>query len=93
MKLEATVAFASIESAEEYLGLLAQVVIEAQEAVQADIQGSVESDRPRRVEALRLIEYKVDKLASHLKASRRILNDLRMLRRILQERGSAEVNE
>jgi hypothetical protein len=87
VKFEPTAAFESIESAQEYLGLLAQVVTEAQQAVQADIQGSVESDRPRRVEALRLIGYNLEKLASHLKTSRRILNDLRMLRRILQQRG------
>ena len=90
MKFEPTAAFESIESAQEYLGLLAQVVSEAQEAVQADLQGSVESDRPRRVEALRLIGYNLEKLASHLKTTRRILNDLRMLRRILQQKESVE---
>jgi hypothetical protein len=90
VKFEPTAAFESIESAQEYLGLLAQVVSEAQEAVQADLQGSVESDRPRRVEALRLIGYNLEKLASHLKTTRRILNDLRMLRRILQQKESVE---
>jgi hypothetical protein len=90
VKFDANGAFESIESAQEYLGLLAQVVTEAQQAVQADIQGSGEPARLRRVEALRLIEYNLDKLASHLKTSRRILNDLRMLRRILQQRELAE---
>ena len=90
VNFDANSAFESIESAQEYLGLLAQVVTEAQQAVQADIQGSVESERPRRVEALRLIGYNLEKLASHLKTSRRILNDMRMLRRILQQRESAE---
>jgi hypothetical protein len=92
VKFEAAAAFESIESAQEYLGLLAQVVIEAREAVQADIQGSTESDRPRRVEALRLIGFKLEKLGSQLKTSRQILNDLRMLRRILYQRegGRAE---
>ena len=90
VEFDANSAFESIESAQEYLGLLAQVVAEAQQAVQADLQGSAESERPRRVEALRLIGYNLDKLASHLKTSRRILNDLRMLRRILQQRDSAE---
>jgi hypothetical protein len=42
------------------------------------------------VEALRLIGYNLEKLESHLKTSRRILNDLRMLRRIVQQRESAE---
>jgi len=86
VKLEATAAFASIESAQEYLGLLAQVIIESQQAVQADIQRNIESESPRRVEALRLVGYNLEKLASHIKTSRKILNDLRMLRRILQKR-------
>jgi hypothetical protein len=90
MEFDANSAFESIESAQEYIGLLAQVVTEAQQAVQVDIQGSAESARPRRVEALRLIGYNLEKLASHLKTSRRILNDLRMLRRILQQKESAE---
>lgn len=85
VKFDANNAFESIESAQEYLGLLAQVVTEAQQAVQDDIQGSAESERPRRLEALRLIGYKLEKLETHLKTSRRILNDLRMLRRILQQ--------
>jgi Ni,Fe-hydrogenase III large subunit len=90
VQFDANSAFESIESAQEYLGLLAQVVTEAQQAIQADIHGSAESERPRRVEALRLIGYNLEKLESHLKTSRRILNDLRMLRRILQQRESAE---
>jgi hypothetical protein len=90
VKFDANNAFESIESAQEYLGLLAQVVTEAQQAVQGDIQGGAESKRPRRVEALRLIGYKLEKLESHLKTSRRILNDLRMLRRILQQGESPE---
>jgi len=90
MEFDADNAFESIESAQEYLGLLAQVVGDAHQAVQADIQGSAESVRPRRVEALRLIGYNLEKLGSHLKTSRRILNDLRMLRRILQQGESAD---
>ena len=91
MKLEPpTAAFESIESAQEYLGLLTQVIHEAQQSVQADIEGSLQADHPRQVEALRLIGYNLEKLASHIKTSRRILNDLRMLRRVLQHRELAE---
>ena len=90
MEFDADSAFESIESAQEYLGLLAQVITEAQQAVQVDLQGSAESARPRRVEALRLIAYNLDKLGTHIKTSRRILNDLRMLRRILQPRESVD---
>jgi hypothetical protein len=95
MNFEAVAAFESIESAQEYLGLLAQVVLESQQAVQADIQGKADSGSPRHVEALRLIGYNLEKLAHHIKASRRILNDLRMLRRILHQEdgGNAGLNE
>jgi hypothetical protein len=95
MNFEAVAAFESIESAQEYLGLLAQVVLESQQAVQADIQGKADSGSSRHVEALRLIGYNLEKLAHHIKASRRILNDLRMLRRILhqEDRGNAGLNE
>jgi hypothetical protein len=90
MKLEAAAAFASIESAQEYLTLLAQVIAESQQAVEADMQENAEVNPPRRVEALRLIGFKLEKLASHIKTSRLILNDLRMLRRILQQKDLAE---
>lgn len=90
MKLEAAAAFASIESAQEYLTLLAQVIAESQQAVEADMHENAEVNPPRRVEALRLIGFKLEKLASHIKTSRLILNDLRMLRRILQQKDLAE---
>jgi hypothetical protein len=95
MTFEAVAAFESIESAQEYLGLLARVVLESQQAVQADIQGNADSGSPRQAEALRLIEYNLEKLAHHIKASSRILNDLRMLRRILHQvaGGNAGLNE
>ena len=37
----------------------------------------------RRLEALQLVAYKLDQLARHTDGSRRILNDLRILRRLL----------
>jgi len=90
VKLEAAAAFESIESAQEYFELLAEVVLESQQAVQADIQGKANSGSPRHVEALRLIGFKLERLAFHIKTSRRILNDLRMLRRILLQKDVAE---
>ena len=83
MKQEAVAAFESIESAQEYFGLLAQVVLESQQAIEADIKANVDSGSPRRLEALRLIMYNLEKVAQHIKVTHRILNDLRMLRRIL----------
>lgn len=75
--------FESIESAQEYLVLLSEVVEESQQTIQVDLQN--ETNAPaRQLEALRLAMYNLERLARHLKNSRRILNDLRMLRRILQ---------
>jgi hypothetical protein len=77
--------FESIESAHEFLKLLADTVVEAKRDLEADISAEANAKVSRRVEALRLACYKVDKLEHHLKASTRILNDLRMLRRVLLE--------
>jgi hypothetical protein len=90
MAFDAVAAFESIESAEEYLALLAQVVLESQEAVQADIEENAASESSRYVEALRIIAYNLEKLAQHIRVSRRILNDLRMLRRILYREDTGD---
>jgi len=92
---ESAAAFESIESAQEHFGLLAQVVLQSQQAVQADIPVKADSGSPRRVEGLRLIGFKLERLASHIKMSLRILNDLRMLRRIVYQRdgGGGGLND
>jgi hypothetical protein len=77
--------FDSVESAREYLKLLAEAVGDAKRDVEADVSAAVDSKFPRRLEALRLVVYKLDKLEEHLKVSRRVLNDLRTLRRLLLE--------
>lgn len=82
--------FESIESAQEYLELLAEVVLESQQIVQADIQVEKDPGSSRLVEALRLIAFKLERLASHIKMSRRVLNDLRMLRRVVYQRDGDE---
>ena len=48
------------------------------QAVAAQAEGA-----QRRLEALQLVAYKLDQLARHTDGSRRILNDLRILRRLL----------
>jgi len=89
VKLEATAAFESIESAQEYFELLAEVVLESQKVVQTDIQEKADSGSARHVEALRLIGFKLERLSSQIKTSRRILNDLRMLRRVVYQGNGA----
>jgi uncharacterized membrane protein YccC len=80
--------FDSVESAHEYLRLLSETLLEAKRDIEGDIAAEVDSKTPRRLEALRLVLYKLDKLEQHIKAGRRVLNDLRTLRRLLlQERA------
>jgi hypothetical protein len=83
--------FDSIESAQEYLKLLSQALGETQQAIAADVVAPAHSGPDRRLEAMRLVLYKLEKLDQHVTASRRILNDLRTLRRLLmEERANAE---
>ena len=76
--------FESIESAQEYLALLADTVDEGIASIVDDAKtASATPGAERRVDALRVVEYKLHQLRDHLGASRRILNDLRSLRRLL----------
>lgn len=77
-------AFDTIESAQEFLVLLREAVDEAKQTAGADI---LQPDLKvgRQLDAVRLVLYKLDKLEQHLKVSARLLNDLRMLRRLLLE--------
>lgn len=84
-------AFESIESAQEYLGLLAQVIEEAQQSFEADLREEESVASTRRVEAFRLVSYNLERLGQHVRSSRRILNDLRTLRRLLHQERPAKV--
>jgi hypothetical protein len=87
MKLEPGSQFESIESAHEFVALLADALAEAKRDITADVQREANSGFPRRLEALRITLYSLEKLEIHMNSSRRILNDLRTIRRLLfQER-------
>jgi hypothetical protein len=75
--------FESIESAHDYVRLLREQVLIVETEVVEDIGVAVEKSATRRVDALRLVDYKLKQLDQHLGASSRILNDLRALRRLL----------
>ena len=78
--------FGSIESAQEYLRLLAEAVQEAQQTFPEDVVDSEaidEQSRARRLQAMQLVSYKLNQLADHVNGSRCVLNDLRTLRRLL----------
>jgi len=75
--------FDSLEGALEYVGLLREALEEAQAAIAEDAALARAESATRRVEALQLVTYKLDRLSQHVGASRRLLNDLRTLRRLL----------
>lgn len=86
--------FDSIEGSHEYVAMLAEAVNEARRDVGIEIAAAERDGADRRKEALLLVSYNLAKLNLHITTSRRILNDLRSLRRLLlAERGVAAEEE
>jgi len=85
--------FESIEGAQEYLALLRETVEEARQTAQTDIAAETQSQNARHVDALRVVVYKLEKLDQHIKASCRLLNDLRTLRRLLLDERSVPAEQ
>ncbi len=85
--------FDSIESAYDFFRILSEAVAEAKRDIDGQIQGQIQressSESSRRLDALRIAYYSVEKLELHINCSRRILNDLRSLRRLLFEERAA----
>jgi hypothetical protein len=76
--------FGTIESAHEYVSLLREALDEAYVEIQEDTDEAQRmKGAERRVQALRLVELKLNQLRNHILASLIILNDLRTLRRLL----------
>ena len=85
MSYEAETPFDSIEGSHEYVALLAEALAEARREVESEIALADRDGAERRKEALVLVSYNLAKLNLHITTSRRILNDLRTLRRLLLE--------
>ena len=88
MGQKAETPFDNIEGSHEYVRMLAEAVDEARRDVEQEIATAEQDSADRRKEALLLVAYNLAKLNLHITSSRRILNDLRILRRLLlAERG------
>jgi len=81
--------FDSIESAHDFVSLFFDSVADAKRDIESDIQREAAAPASRRLDALRLAAYNLEKLEQHVKKSRVILNDLRSLRRLLFEERAA----
>ena len=75
--------FDSVEGAHEYVGLLLETLREARLEVAQDLAHAREAAEERQAEALQIVSWKLERLESQLAASRKLLNDLRRLRRLL----------
>jgi hypothetical protein len=82
-KSHAETKFGTIEGAAEYLGLLLESVNEAREDLEAETALASAAGAERRQQAIQLASYKLSQLKMHLSTSRRLLNDLRTIRRLL----------
>jgi hypothetical protein len=82
--------FDSIESSHEYVSLLSQAIDEAMQSIEAEIALAASESASRRGEALKIVAFKLAKLKEHITSSRRILNDLRTLRRLLLAERQAQ---
>ena len=83
MKTPLQTPFDTVENAHQYVRLLVEAIAEAKNEIAADLGAAAQAKSERRVEALRVVQFKLDKLEQHLKTSSRLLNDLRTLRRLL----------
>jgi hypothetical protein len=87
-----TGAFDGVESAHEYVGLLLEAIEESAAEVGEDLRRPDVGNGEKRREAYRLVAYKLQQLRFHVAESRRRLDDLLTLRRIV-EAGTAAPQE
>ncbi len=83
--------FDSIESAHDFMTLLAETVLDAVKDLHRDHQIALRDGELRRAQAIELAIFKAKTLSCYVHKSRRTLNDLRTIRRlILNERAVQE---
>jgi hypothetical protein len=75
--------FDTIESTQQFNELFQTAIAETLSDVQREVEAAREMREERRLEALLLVVHKLEKLNFHIGRSRRLLNDLRTLRRLL----------
>ncbi len=84
--------FENIEGALEYVGHLMEASQDAQKHIETEISRASKPQLARRKQALLLVKYKLTKLDFHIGTSKRILNDLRKLRRLILEERESRVS-
>ena len=85
MKYGRETPFDTIESAQQFIDLLIEAIVESRRDVDADIALLQNNRSKRSKQALQLVSANLAKLSQYMTASRRILNRLRTMRRLLLE--------
>ena len=75
--------FDRIEGSLEYIGLLRETIQTTEIEIQRELVRARSERAERRLQALHLVTYKLERLGRHIDSSHRLLNDLRTLRRLL----------
>jgi len=83
--------FDSIESAYDFMNVLAETILDNIKDLHRDHQIALHEGQGRRAQAIELAIFKAKTLNSYVYKSRRTLNDLRTIRRlVLNERATPE---
>jgi hypothetical protein len=77
--------FDTIESTQQFNELFETAITTTLTDIRREIDMARAAGAERRLEALLLVLHKLEKLSFHIGQSRRLLNDLRILRRLLFE--------
>lgn len=85
MTYQSETPFDNIESARDFVDQLLDAAREAEAEIEMEILRATEPELERRQQALQVVKYKLNQLATHVAASRRVLSDLTKLRRLLLE--------
>jgi hypothetical protein len=81
--------FDTIESAHEFMNVLAATTLDVMRDLKHDREMAIQQGETRRAQAIDLAMFKLKMLGCYVYKGRRMLNDLRILRRlILNERQS-----
>jgi len=75
--------FDRIEGSLEYIGLLRETIETTKSEIQKEVVRAESERAERRLQALHLVTYNLERLSRHIDSSHRLLNDLRTLRRLL----------
>jgi len=75
--------FETLESAHGFVSLLREAVDDAYGSILDQVAEAQSANAERRVDALRLVDHKLNSLRQHVLATLILLNDLRTLRRLL----------